>query len=61
MIAIRARDNLKAQRLLEEMDHDDPISTFNIGVYSPMIHTATALMHGGSASEVTSLMETAAP
>ena len=61
MIAIRAHDNLKAQRLLEEMDHDYPISTFNIGVYSPMIHTATALMHGGSAAEVTSLMETAVP
>ena len=61
LVAVRARDLQKGQMLLVQMDHDYPLSTFNLGVYSPVVRTAMSVFHGGPASEVASLMEPALP
>jgi hypothetical protein len=59
MVVVRARDLLKAQALLEQMDHDCPISIFNLGICSPMIRTEMAVSHGESATQGISLTEPA--
>jgi eukaryotic-like serine/threonine-protein kinase len=61
MIALRAGDEKRAQLLFGDLDREYPLSTFNIGVYSPMIRTMLALSHGGSITEVTNLMDPARP
>lgn len=59
LIAIRAGDEKRAQVLFDDLNREYPLSTFNIGVYSPMIRTMLALSHGGSAAGVTNLMDPA--
>ena len=61
LVALRRHDVQSAQTLLAEMDHDRPLSTFNLGIYSPIIRTFLAISKGSSPSEVTSLMEPALP
>jgi eukaryotic-like serine/threonine-protein kinase len=61
LIAIRAGDEKRAQVLFDDLNRKYPLSTFNIGVYSPIIRTMLALSHGGSATEVTNLMDPARP
>jgi tetratricopeptide (TPR) repeat protein len=61
LVALRRHDVRSAKVLLAEMDHDHPLSTFNLGIYSPIIRTFVALSRGSSPSEVTSLMEPALP
>lgn len=59
LVALRQHDVPSAQRLLAEMDRDHPLSTFNLGIYSPMIRTLVAISKGSSPPEVKSLMEPA--
>jgi eukaryotic-like serine/threonine-protein kinase len=61
LIASRAGNEKRANELLDELDHDYPLSTFNIGLYSPMTRTTLAVAHGSSAPEITNLMEPALP
>lgn len=61
LVALRRHDVQSAQVLLAEMDHDHPLSTFNLGIYSPIIRTFMAIAKGSSPSEVKSLMESALP
>jgi hypothetical protein len=61
LIEARAGDQTKSRELLDELDHEYPLGTFNIGVYSPMIRTTQAVSQGSSSAEVTSLMEPALP
>jgi eukaryotic-like serine/threonine-protein kinase len=60
LIAARAHNLRRAQELLSELDHDYPLSTFNLGVYSPMIRTTMAAP-GSSSEQITHLMEPALP
>lgn len=59
LVALRQHDVQSAQLLLAEMDHDHPLSTFNLGIYSPIIRTFVAISKRSSPSEVKSLMEPA--
>ena len=61
MVALRQHELQSAQLLLAEMDHDHPLSTYNLGIYSPIIRTFAAISKRSSPSEVTSLMEPALP
>ena len=61
LIASRAGDEKRSHEFLDELDHDYPLSTFNIGLYSPMARTTMAVAHGRSAAEITNLMEPALP
>jgi len=61
LVALRRGDVQSAQTLLSEMDHDRPLSTFNLGIYSPVIRTFVALSKGSSPAEITSLMQPALP
>ena len=61
LIASRAGDEKRSHEFLDELDHDYPLSTFNIGVYSPMARTTLAVARGSSAGEITNLMEPALP
>ncbi|HVT98636.1 MAG TPA: hypothetical protein VHE33_14130 [Acidobacteriaceae bacterium] len=61
LIASRARNGERAHELLDALDHDYPLSTFNIGLYSPMARTTLAVARRVSTSEITSLMEPALP
>ena len=61
LIASRAGDEKGSHQFLDQLDHDYPLSTFNIGLYSPMARTTLAAAHGNSAAEVTNLMEPALP
>ena len=61
LIASRAGNEKRAHDLLDELDHDVPLSTFNMGLYSPMARTTLAAAHGSSASEISGLMEPALP
>jgi tetratricopeptide (TPR) repeat protein len=61
IIAARAHNLSKAQETLRVLDHDYPLATFNLGVFSPMIRTMMAVEHGSSPAEVASLMEPALP
>jgi len=61
LIASRAGNEKRSHEFLDELDHDYPLSTFNIGLYSPMARTTLSVAHGRSAAEITSLMEPALP
>jgi DNA-binding winged helix-turn-helix (wHTH) protein/tetratricopeptide (TPR) repeat protein len=61
LIASRARNGERAHELLDALDHDYPLSTFNIGLYSPMARATLAVARRVSASEITNLMEPALP
>jgi tetratricopeptide (TPR) repeat protein len=61
LVAARGHNPRRAQELLNELDHDYPISTFNLGVYSPMIRTTLALTPQSSSEQITRLMEPALP
>lgn len=61
LIASRAGNVKRSHELLDELDHDYPLSTFNIGLYSPMARTMLTVAHGSSASEINNLMEAALP
>ena len=61
VIAARAHDLRRAHELLGELEHDYPLSTFNLGVFSPMVRTMMTVSPKSSASEVSSLMEPALP
>jgi eukaryotic-like serine/threonine-protein kinase len=56
-----AKNTSRAQSLLEKLDHDYPLSVFNIGVYGPAVRASLAASRGSSAAEITSLMEPALP
>ncbi len=61
LVALRQHDFQNAQLLLTQMDHDHPLSTYNLGIYSPMIRTLVKISKPSSPSEVKSLMEPALP
>ncbi|MHB8655051.1 MAG: winged helix-turn-helix domain-containing protein [Terriglobia bacterium] len=61
LVEVRDHNLHRAQELLGELDHDYPISTFNIGIYSPIVRTALAVSTGSSADQITELMEPAHP
>jgi eukaryotic-like serine/threonine-protein kinase len=61
LIASRAGNEKRTHEFLEQLDHDYPLATFNIGVYSPMARTTLAVAHGSSAAEITNLMEPTLP
>jgi DNA-binding winged helix-turn-helix (wHTH) protein/tetratricopeptide (TPR) repeat protein len=61
LIASRVGDVKGSLEFLDELDHDYPLSTFNIGLYSPMARTALAVAHGSSTAEITHSMEPALP
>ena len=61
LVALREHDVRSAELLLTEMDHDHPLSTYNLGIYSPMIRTLMTVLKRSSPSEVKSLMEPALP
>jgi tetratricopeptide (TPR) repeat protein len=61
LCAARARDQNRAQELLDQINHDYPLSTFTIGVFSPMVRTTIAASHGSSVNEIASFMEPALP
>ena len=59
LIEARARNKSQSRELLEELDHEYPLATFNLAVYSPMNRTTQAVSQGSSVEEVTTLMEPA--
>jgi eukaryotic-like serine/threonine-protein kinase len=61
LIASRAGNEKRSQELLGELDHDYPLATFNIDLYSPMARATLAASHGSSADEITNLMEPVLP
>jgi tetratricopeptide (TPR) repeat protein len=61
LVALRNHEVQRARTLLEQMDHDRPLSTFNVGIYSPIIRTFIALSGRASPEEITKLMEPALP
>jgi tetratricopeptide (TPR) repeat protein len=61
LVASRGNEVQQAQLLLNQMDHEHPLATFNLGIYSPMLRTMVAVSRGTSAGEVTHLMEPALP
>ena len=61
LIASPAGNEKKSREFLNELDHDYPLSTFNMGLYAPMARATWAVSHGGSAAEVTNLLEPALP
>ena len=61
LVALRRHEVQRAKFLLDQMDHEHPLATFNIGIYSPMIRTMVATARGSSPKEVTDLMEPALP
>jgi eukaryotic-like serine/threonine-protein kinase len=56
---LRGNDVQRAQLLLNQMDHEHPLATFNLGIYSPILRTMMAVSRGTSPAEVTHLMEPA--
>jgi tetratricopeptide (TPR) repeat protein len=61
LVASRGNDVRRAQLLLDQMDHEHPLATFNLGIYSPILRTMVAISRGISPDEVTHLMEPALP
>lgn len=61
LVAARGNEVQRAQLHLNQMDHEHPLATFNLGIYSPVLRTMVAVSHGTSADEVTHLMEPALP
>jgi tetratricopeptide (TPR) repeat protein len=61
LVASRGNEGQQAQLLLNQMDHEHPLATFNLGIYSPILRTMVAVSRGTSPEEVTHLMEPALP
>jgi DNA-binding winged helix-turn-helix (wHTH) protein/tetratricopeptide (TPR) repeat protein len=61
LVASRGNEIQRAQLLLNQMDHEHPLATFNLGIYSPILRTMVAVSRGTSPAEVTHLMEPALP
>jgi DNA-binding winged helix-turn-helix (wHTH) protein/tetratricopeptide (TPR) repeat protein len=61
IVAARAHQLQKAHELLARLEHDYPLSTFNLAVFSPMIRTTIEVSQKSAAQDVTSLMEPALP
>lgn len=61
LVASRENDIQQTQLLLNQMDHEHPLATFNLGIYSPILRTMVAVSRGTSPDEVTRLMEPALP
>jgi len=61
LIASRAGAEKRSRELLDELDQDYPLSTFNMGLYSPMARAPLAVARGSSAAEISNLMEPALP
>ncbi len=61
LVALRGNEVQKAELLLNQMDHEHPLATFNLGIYSPILRTMVALSRGTSPDEITHLMEPALP
>jgi eukaryotic-like serine/threonine-protein kinase len=61
LVYARNRDPKRAEALKGELDHDYPLSTFNMDVYSPMIAASLAADRGSSAREIKDLMRPAEP
>jgi DNA-binding winged helix-turn-helix (wHTH) protein/tetratricopeptide (TPR) repeat protein len=61
LVASRGNEVQRAQLLLNQMDHEHPLATFNLGIYSPILRTMVALSRGTSPEEVSHLMEPALP
>jgi DNA-binding winged helix-turn-helix (wHTH) protein/tetratricopeptide (TPR) repeat protein len=61
LVNVQAKKTSRARSLLEKLDHDYPLSVFNIGVYGPMIRASLAIARGSSAAEITNLLEPALP
>ena len=61
LVASRGNEVQRAQVLLNQMDHEHPLATFNLGIYSPILRTVVAVSGGTSSEEVTHLMEPALP
>lgn len=61
LVASRGNEVQRAQLLLNQMDHEHPLATFNLGIYSPILRTMVAVSRGTSPAEVTHLMEPALP
>jgi eukaryotic-like serine/threonine-protein kinase len=61
LIASRAGNEKRSRELLDELDHDYPLSTFNMGLYSPMARTTLAVARGSSVPEISNLMEPVLP
>src|SRR5262249_24249515 len=43
LVVVRRTEVQRAHSLLDEMDHEHPLATFNLGIYSPMIRTMIAM------------------
>jgi hypothetical protein len=61
LVALRGNEVQRAQLLLSQMDHEHPLATFNLGIYSPILRTMVAVSSGTSPAEITHLMEPALP
>lgn len=61
LVALRNHEIQRARNLLEQMDHDRPLSTFNVAIYSPIIRAFAAISDGASPAEITKLMDPALP
>lgn len=61
LIASRAGNQERSHEFLDELDHGYPLSTFNMGLYSPMARATQAVAHGSSTAEITNLMDPALP
>ena len=51
LVALRGNDVQCAQLLLNQIDHKDPLATFNLGIYSPILRTMMAVSRGASPAE----------
>jgi eukaryotic-like serine/threonine-protein kinase len=61
LVNVDAQKTSRAQNLLGKLDHDYPLSVFNIGVYGPIVRASLATTHGSSAAEISNLLEPALP
>ena len=61
LAAARGKDIQRARLLLNQMDGEHPLATFNLGIYSPILRTVIAVSRGTSPAEITHLMEPALP
>jgi eukaryotic-like serine/threonine-protein kinase len=61
LVNAEAKNTSRAQNLLGKLDHDYPLSVFNIGLYGPTVRASLASTRGSSAAEITNLLEPALP
>lgn len=48
LVASRGNEVQRAQLLLNQMDHEHPLATFNLAIYSPILRTMVAVSRGTS-------------